>query len=76
MPMLEDRTAVQIVLTEVLRALAVNQLDAKRASLLLYGLQIASANCSRLDQIGNLHSVRRLELTPEGEEVGPLVEFD
>jgi len=76
MPMLEDRTAVQMVLTEVLRALAANQIDAKRASLLLYGLQIASANCHRLDHIGDLFSVHELELTPEGEEVGPLVESD
>ncbi|QNI31070.1 hypothetical protein H7849_18460 [Alloacidobacterium dinghuense] len=76
LPMLEDRTAVQIVLTDVLRALAANQIDCKRASLLLYGLQIASSNCSRLDEIGYLHPVHSLELTPEGEEVGPLVETD
>ena len=76
LPMLEDRTAVQMVLTEVLRALAANQIDAKRASLLLYGLQIASSNCSKYDEIGHLHPVRNLELTPEGEEVGPLIESD
>ena len=76
MPMLEDRTAVQMVLTEVLRALAANQIDAKRASLLLYGLQIASSNCSKYDEIGHLHPVRNLELTPEGEEAGPLIESD
>ena len=76
LPMLEDRTAVQIVLTEVLRALAANQIDTKRAGLLLYGLQIAASNCARTDEIGDLHSVDELELTPEGEEVGPLVETE
>jgi hypothetical protein len=76
LPMLEDRSAVQIVLTEVLRALAANQIDAKRAGLLLYGLQIAAANCSKYDEIGHLHPVHDLELTPEGEEVGPLVQTD
>ncbi|WP_158747965.1 hypothetical protein [Acidobacterium sp. S8] len=74
LPMLEDRSAIQLVITDILRALAANQIDTKRASLLLYGLQIASANCSKYDDIGNLHPVRTLELTPEGEEVGPLVE--
>jgi hypothetical protein len=74
--MLEDRSAVQIVLTEVLRALAANQIDTKRAGLLLYGLQIAASNCNRYDDIGHLHPVGELELTPEGEEVGPLVERD
>lgn len=76
MPVLEDRTAVQMVLTEVLRALAANQIDAKRAGLLLYGLQIASSNCSQYDNIGHHAPVRELDLTPEGEEVGPLVERD
>src|SRR5438445_3957689 len=51
LPMLEDRSAVQLVLTDVLRALAANQIDAKRTGLLLYGLQIASANCDKYDQI-------------------------
>ena len=76
LPMLEDRTAVQMVLTEVLRALAANQIDTKRAGLLLYGLQIASRNCRKTDEIGDHFQVPELELTPEGEEVGPLVETD
>jgi hypothetical protein len=45
-------------------------------SLLLYGLQIASSNCHKLDDIGHHAPVSDLELTPEGEEVGPLVESD
>ena len=76
LPMLEDRSAVQLVLTEVLRALAANQIDAKRAGLLLYGLQIAAGNCSKTDEIGDQFQVAELELTPEGEEVGPLIEAE
>jgi len=72
MPVLEDRTAIQIVLSDVLRALGANLLDTKRAGLLLYGLQIAASNCGD-DAIGDLFQVPELELTPEGEEVGPLV---
>lgn len=74
LPMLEDRSAVQLVLTDVLRALAANQIDTKRASLLLYGLQIASSNCSKYDGIGYHDPIYALELTPEGEQLGPLVE--
>jgi hypothetical protein len=72
MPVLEDRTAIQLVLSDVLRALGANLLDTKRAGLLLYGLQIAASNCGD-DAIGDLFQVPELELTPEGEEVGPLV---
>lgn len=74
LPMLEDRSAIQIVLTQVLRALAANQIDSKRAGLLLYGLQIASANCGEPAEICDRWPIHELELTPEGEEVGPLVE--
>jgi hypothetical protein len=76
MPLLEDRSAVQVVLSDILRALAANQIDAKRAGLLLYGLQIASANCNKYDEIGHLHPVHDLELTSEGEEIGPAIEKD
>src|SRR5580704_13408357 len=39
-----DRTALQLTLGEVLRLIAANQIDPRRAGLLLYGLQIASGN--------------------------------
>jgi hypothetical protein len=39
-----DRTALQITLGEVLRRIASNEIDPRRAGLLLYGLQIASGN--------------------------------
>ena len=43
-PMPEDRSAIQHTIGQVLQLLAANQLDAKRAGLLLYGLQIAIQN--------------------------------
>lgn len=73
MPLLEDRSAVQVALTQILSALAANQIDNRRAGLLLYGLQIASANCVEHDKIVERSSVRELEITPEGEEIGPVV---
>jgi hypothetical protein len=44
LPILEDRSAIQLALAQILDALAAARIDAKRASLLLYGLQIASQN--------------------------------
>lgn len=44
LPLPEDRGAIQISIGEVLRRIASNQIDPRRAGLLLYGLQIASLN--------------------------------
>ena len=46
-PLPEDRSAIQHSIGQVLQLLAANQLDTKRAGLLLYGLQIASQNLSK-----------------------------
>jgi hypothetical protein len=42
LPIPEDRAAIQQALGEVLRRIATNQIDPRRAGLLLYGLQIAA----------------------------------
>jgi hypothetical protein len=47
LPTLEDSSAVQLALTQVLGALSSSQLDARRAGLLLYGLQIATQITAR-----------------------------
>ncbi len=43
-PLPEDRSAIQHSIGQVLQLLGSNELDTKRAGLLLYGLQIASQN--------------------------------
>ena len=43
----EDRSAIQHSIGEVLRRIAANTLDPRRAGLLLYGLQIASLNLAK-----------------------------
>jgi hypothetical protein len=43
-PLLEDANAVQVALMRVMQKLARGQMDMKKAGLLLYGLQTASAN--------------------------------
>ena len=44
LPLPEDRSAIQASLGIILQKIASNDLDSKRAGLLLYGLQIASLN--------------------------------
>ncbi|MES2393598.1 MAG: hypothetical protein V4555_18315, partial [Acidobacteriota bacterium] len=48
LPPVEDTESIQLALIDVLQALAANQLDTKRAGLLLYGLQVASANAAKM----------------------------
>ncbi len=43
----EDRSAIQLAIGQVLERVASNDLDPRRAGLLLYGLQIASLNLPR-----------------------------
>ncbi|MEO6982025.1 MAG: hypothetical protein ABI072_02790 [Edaphobacter sp.] len=64
---LEDRESVQVALSVVINALATGHLEPKRASALLYGLQLASSNAAHL----NFHPyaaniVSSAELRPDG----------
>src|SRR5271156_334240 len=43
MPVVEDRAAIQLAISQTLSRIASNDLDLKRAKLILYGLQIATA---------------------------------
>ena len=47
LPMPEDRAAIQLSIGEILRRIARNEIDPRRAGLLLYRLQIASTNLPR-----------------------------
>lgn len=44
LPLLEDAGSIQASLTQIMRLLAAGQIDRKRASLILYALQIATTN--------------------------------
>jgi hypothetical protein len=50
-PPLEDRHAIQVALSMVITALAEGRIDPKRAAMLFYGLQVASANAHKLNPI-------------------------
>jgi hypothetical protein len=70
LPPLEDAVSIQLALIDVLQALAANQLDTKRASLLLYGLQVASANVQKMHRpISDV--VRSVTYTEEGTPLAP-----
>ena len=47
---IDDRAAIQIALYDILSRLTAGDLDTKRASILLYGLQIASSNLAARDK--------------------------
>ena len=64
---LEDRESVQVALSVVINALATGHLDTKRATALLYGLQLAASNSARLQTEPYAPSVvRSLHSTPDG----------
>ncbi len=46
---LEDRDSIQVALSVVINALATGQLETSRATAILYGLQLASSNATRLN---------------------------
>ncbi len=69
LPALEDCGSIQFALNDVLQALAANQLDPKRAGLLLYGLQIASQNSRELSAYHD--PVRAVTYAADGSALGP-----
>ena len=47
MPRIDDRSAIQIALYDILGRISLGDLDLKRAGMILYGLQIASSNLTQ-----------------------------
>src|SRR5438270_2202800 len=68
---LEDRESVQVALSVVINALATGNLEIKRATALLYGLQLASNNARGLrTEPFAAAVVRTIEPSPEGLDLG------
>ncbi len=65
-----DTSSIQFALTEVVQALAANELDPKRAGLLLYALQVASANVQKM-RIPSSNAVRTVTYTDDGTPLAP-----
>ena len=72
LPPLEDRESIQLATSMIVSALAGNSLDMKRAGILLYGLQVASANARSLNTTPwQSYAVTETVLTPTGDEIAP-----
>jgi hypothetical protein len=69
LPPVEDTESIQLALIDVLQAIAANQIDSKRAGLLLYGLQVASANVKNLRL--PIDAVRTITHTEDGAALAP-----
>jgi hypothetical protein len=64
---LEDRESIQVALSVVINALATGDLESRRATALLYGLQLAGANAAHLNLTPYAPEiVRTAESTPDG----------
>lgn len=71
---LEDAAAIQDAISQVLAALAAGTLDARRAQLLLYGLQIASTNARNLRFGSDTTSVRDTIPQSDGSHLAPVTQ--
>ncbi len=76
---LEDRESVQSALSVVVNALATGRVDTRRATALLYGLQLASSNAAGLNNTPDTPNVvRTIESSPNGldlAEPGTVIEI-
>jgi hypothetical protein len=69
---IEGRESVQLALSVVINAIATGQIDTRRGTALLYGLQLASANAPRPGQGARAYQprpeavVRNAQQSPEG----------
>ena len=70
-PAIEDRSAVRFALTQVLQGLGAKRLEPRRASQLLYGLQIAAQLVERNYGILPSDYVQSLTADEEGDELAP-----
>jgi hypothetical protein len=68
-PVLEDRCAIQVTITRILRAIVNNTIDRPRASLLLYGLQLALQSVDRNGWAIPVGTVEALSHTSDGDEL-------
>jgi hypothetical protein len=70
LPLLEDAESIQIAIQEVVDAITQDRIDSKRAGLLLYALQTASANLKNAD-----FEPRKLREDSDPAEFSPVVKM-
>ena len=77
LPLPEDRTSIQLSIGEILRRIALNDVDPRRAGLLLYALQIASTSLAQArsqprNQVGDTPAESPVEELTIDPTLGPL----
>lgn len=72
LPLPEDQSAIQTSIGQVLQRIATNDIDPRRAGLLLYGLQIASLNLPKPQQAKDSQPEPAVEEVVTDAELGPL----
>jgi hypothetical protein len=79
LPPLEDRSSVLAAINEVLQRIACDNIPAKQAGLLLYGLQIASKNLPEAGEAkaksNNQPPVEQVLINPRYGDLAPVAEF-
>jgi len=77
LPPLEDRESIQIALSMLVTAMAQNRIDPKRASGIIYALQVASNNAHMIDNMPSRSSiVTETVLDEDGRQIAPDVDPD
>jgi hypothetical protein len=75
LPLPDDRGSIQLSIGEVLHRIARNEIDPKRAGLLLYGLQIASLNLPRnTEPARDAYPVEEIVSDPQLGTLAPRIE--
>ncbi len=84
LPLPEDQSSIQHSIGQVLQRIASNDIDPRRAGLLLYGLQIASLNLPKpkpaatrdSDELGESQTVDEITIDPDLGALAPQTEFN
>jgi hypothetical protein len=71
LPVLEDNSAIQLALTQVLSALGASRIDPQRAGLYLRGLQIAMKNLDRESPADLIETVKIVAHTDDDGDLAP-----
>jgi len=73
--LLEDSQSVQVAISVVINALARNQMEQRRATALLYGLQLAAMNCRNVEEVDFIDRrkvLRHAIFNKKGEAIAPI----
>jgi hypothetical protein len=68
-PLLEDRCAIQVTITGILRAIVNKTIDRPRAALLLYGLQLSLQSVDRSSWAIPIGTVKAISETSDGDDL-------